>query len=349
LARLEDLYERRAQDRVCAVFEFRTSALARFAQEHPAGFCEYPDPCERAAFWDAHLRERSAILDDSVPAAYLSEFDQGLYGGLLGGEVRFLSDPETGWISSMVPPLFSDLSESRDLAFDPDHPWFRRYLEQMDVFVGRAAGKFGISHFILIDSLNFVFECVGATRTYLALIEAPEEVRRLIDFAFDLNVAVQEAFFERVPLVEGGTCSNMVGWVRGRIVSESVDPFHMTSVGDFERWGRGPVERMLGHFDGGVLHIHGNGRHLLEAVADIPGLKAIYLGDDRGYAPAFTVLPDLKRRAGDVPLVLAVPYEEFCRALGGHTVLGGVQYVVTGTPSADAANETMDRVRKYAV
>ena len=34
----------------------------------------------------------------------LSELDQGLYGGLLGGDVRFLAHPENGWISSMVPP-----------------------------------------------------------------------------------------------------------------------------------------------------------------------------------------------------------------------------------------------------
>jgi len=346
--RLVDLYDRRSPERVLAVFEFPTAALARFARAHPAGFCTYPDPRERIAFWDAHLRERAAVADDSVPAAYLSEFDQGLYAGLLGGEVRFLSDPETGWISSMVPPLFSDLAESRGLAFNPDHPWFRRYLEQTDVFARGASGTFGISHFILIDSLNFLFELIGATKTYLALHDAPAEVERLIDFAFDLNVAVQEAFFERVGLVEGGTCSNMAGWLPGRIVSESVDPFHMTSVADLERWGRAPVERMFAHFDGGVLHLHGNGRHLLEAVSTIPGLKAVYLGDDNGFPPAFAVLPELRRRAGDVPLVLAVPYRDFCRALDNHTLLGGVRYVVTTTPNADAANRAMDRVRVYA-
>jgi hypothetical protein len=46
----------------------------------------------------------------------------------------------------------------------------------------------------------------------------------------------------------------------GRIVSESLGPFHMTSVAYFEKWGREPAERILGTFDGGVIHIHGNGR-----------------------------------------------------------------------------------------
>ena len=54
----------------------------------------------------------------------------------------------------------------------------------------------------------------------------------------------------------------------------------MTSVAYFEQWGREPAERILGHFDGGVIHIHGNGRHLLEAAATLRGLKAILLLDD---------------------------------------------------------------------
>ncbi len=345
--RLEALYEQRARDAICAIFNVHTSALDRFAQRNPAGFCDYPDPKQRAAFWDEHLLERSAVVDDSVPTAYLSEFDQGLYGGLFGGEVRFLSDPGTGWISSMVPPLFSDLSESRGLTFNPQHPWFRRYVEQMDIFARAAAGKFGISHLILIDSLNFVFELVGATNTYLALLDTPDQVAEAIDFAFDLNVAVHEAFFEHVGLVAGGTCSNMVGWVRGRVVSESVDPFHMMSVDDFEKWGRGPVERMFKHFDGGVVHIHGNGRHLLEAVSTLPGLKAIYLGDDKGYEQSFSILPELKRRVGDMPLVLTVAYSDFCDALDKHELTGGVLYTVTDTPDPEAANRQMDRVRNY--
>ncbi|HUU42491.1 MAG TPA: hypothetical protein VMX57_01855 [Planctomycetota bacterium] len=348
LERLDRLYGDRAPDMVCATFEFPTAAMRRFAQVHPAGFCGYPDPAERIAWWDEHLRERAAVRDDTVPSAYLTEFDQGLYGGLLGGEVRFLSDPGMGWVSSMVPPLLEDLSQLDALRFDPGHPWFRRYRDQMDVFRRGAEGKFGISHFILIDGLNFVFELVGATETYLALTARPDAVRRAVDFAFDLNVTVHEAYFEHVGLVEGGTASNMTGWTRGRIVNESVDPFHMTSVDDFERWGREPVERIFRHFNGGAVHIHANGRHLLEAVSTLEGLKAIWLGEDRGFPSSFSMLPELKRRVGDVPLIATVPvYRDFVCALDRHELVGGVRYVVTNTPDADVANRLMDRVRDY--
>jgi len=349
LTRLRLLYQRRAQDRIFAAMEVPSAALAQFRGQYAAGYCDYPDLSTRAAFWDGLLSERRAIEDDSIPSAYLSELDQGLYGGLLGGAVQFMSHPESGWISSMVAPLLKDWSDLDRLRFDPAHPWFQRYLRQLNVFTEAAAGKFGISHFILIDGLNFVFELVGATKTYLSLFECPEMVRRAIELAFDLNVEVQETFFHEVPLLEGGTCSNMVQWIPGRIVSESVDPFHMTSVDYFEQWGREPVERILGRFEGGVLHLHGNGRHLLQSVRSIKGLKAIFLGDDRGFPPAFEVLDDLRARAGDVPLVLQVAFDAFAEKLRQHRLTGGVFYRVQSVPHVEAANRCMEQVRAYRV
>ena len=347
LERLRLLYARQARDRVFAAMGVPSAALAEFRAGYEAGYCDYPEPSGRVAFWDKLLGERAALEDDSIPSAYLSELDQGLYGGVLGGDVAFMAHPENGWISSMVSPLLAEWSELDSLRFDRSHPWFRRYLALLDAFVEGAAGSFGISHFILIDGLNFCFELVGATRTYESLLDRPDAVRRAIDFAYELNVAIQEVFFERVPAVEGGTCSNMVQWIPGRIVSESVDPFHMTSVAYFEAWGREPAERIFGHFDGGVLHIHGNGRHLLEAVCSLKGLKAIFLGDDRGFPRAFDILDELRARTGDTPLVVEVDFASFAAKLDAHELPGGVFYQVQGVPDVETANRCMGKVRAY--
>ncbi len=347
LERLRELHERRTQDRIFARMDVLTNALRLFAERHPHG----PTPCpalpERVAFWNALLVERAEVLDDSMPAAYLSELDQGLYGGIVGGEVRFMAHPENGWISSMVLPICRDWSDLDRLSIDHQSPWYKFYLDELELFRRGAEGKFGISHFILIDSLNFVFEMFGGSRTYLELSDNPAKVGQAVDFAYRLNVEVQRTFFDNVPLLAGGTCSNMVEWVPGKIVSESVDPFHMTSLDCFERWGREPVERMLSAFDGGVLHIHGNGRHLLEAVSSLRGLKALFLGDDKGFPTAFSVLSDLKPRVGDLPLVVQVEFSDFLVALQTHRLTGGVLYKVLNVPSADTANCVMDSVRTY--
>jgi hypothetical protein len=346
--RLRALYERRAQDRIFAAFHVPSEALAQFRAQHGEGFCEYPDLAERLDFWDAYLREGVTLQDDSMPTAYLSELDQGLYGGLVGGDVRFMRS-DNGFISSMVPPILHDWDGLDGLEFSESHPWVQRYLDQLRVFVQRAEGKFGISHLILIDGLNFAFELVGATNTYMSLIEEPEAVRRAIEFGFDLNVWVQRTFFEHVPLYSGGTFSNMLQWIPGRIVSESVDPFHMMSPSYFEEWGRENAERVFAAFDGGAVHIHGNGRHLLEAVSSVVGLKAICLEDDKGIPLAFDVLPELRRRTGNMPLTVGVGFQRFVEALQRKELPGGVMYRVGNVPGIEEANRRMDQVREYRV
>jgi hypothetical protein len=101
LDRLRSLYSRLAGDRILARMLIPSPTLERFQAEHEEGYCDYPPPEERIAFWDSLLGESAAVEDDSVPAAYLSELDQGLYGGLVGGEVRFLCDPKMGRIFSI--------------------------------------------------------------------------------------------------------------------------------------------------------------------------------------------------------------------------------------------------------
>lgn len=347
LERLRAFYLERRPDLILATMQIPLQAMTDFRAAHRAGYCSYPDPAERAAFWDAYYAERARVPDDSVPSAYLTEMDQGLYGGLLGGQVQFMCDPETGWISSMVEPILHDLAEVVNLRFDPEHEWFRRYLRQLRVFVERAEGKFGVSHFILINGLNFVFELVGATRTYLALVERPDLVEHALELAFSVNLAVQQAFFANTPRLAGGTCSNMLQWVPGRIISESVDPFHMTSVDYFEQWGRPVLERIFAQFDGGGVHLHGNGRHLLAAVSSVRGLKGIWLGDDRGFTPAFELLPEIRAQVGDLPLITTVPYPRFREALEQHRLVGGVLYNVTEVPEVETAQRLMEQVREY--
>ena len=350
IERLRSLYERQAGDRIFAVMNLPPGrALQEFATTHEAGYCSYPDPEERIYFWDALFAERKDILDDSIPAAYPSEMDQGLYGGLLGGQVRLLCDTNTGWISSMVPPLIHDWADFDHLTISFENLWGRRYRNQLKIFRQGAQDKFAVSHFILIDSLNFVFELFGAGRTYEELIDNPEQVRRAIDFAYELNARVQDYFFQQIPLFRGGTCCFSAQWVPGRIVSESLDPFHMASVDYFEEWGREPAERILARYDGGLIHLHGNGRHLLEAASTLKGLKAIFLGDDTGFPKAFDVLPELRRRAGDVPFTVGVSYADFTAALAAHTLTGGVLYHVSGVPDIDTANRMMEQVRAYRV
>jgi hypothetical protein len=353
LERLTRLVDRQALDRILAAFIMPSEAMKDFQKHYTGGFIsEYPEPHERIAFWDRFLAERRKLEDDNIPSAYPSEFDQGLYGGLLGGEVRFLSMVQdgyvgSGWISSMVSPLLKDWSGFEGLSWDEGHVWFQRYKNQLRIMNESSRGKFGVAHIIVIDSLNFVYELVGATETYVSLYEQPQMVHRAVDFAYNLNAKIHDTFFDSIDPLHGGTCAWEVPWVPGRIVSESLDPFHMTSIDDFEKWGREPVERMISRYDGGTLHLHANGWHLLEAGCSIKGVKAILLVNEKDHAPAIERIHELRKRAGTMPLSIHVEYGTFAQMLDSHTLPCGIFYYVSGAPGFDAANACMEKVRAY--
>lgn len=345
--RLCSLYQREATDRIFAVMKTPSRVLKQYADKYPSGFCEYPDPEERAYFWDQLLQEYTAIQDDHIPSAYLREFDQGLYGALVGGTPRFMRDATTGQISSMVAPFLPEWEEFGKLKTDPSNVWFQRYLKQIAIFRQASIGKFGISHLILVDSLNFVFELRGATATYLDLFDSPDMVRQAIDFSYHLNRWVTDTFFELVGLEQGGTCSNFGQWIPGKIISESVDPFHMTGISYFEEWGREPIERIFKDYNGGIIHLHANGRHLLDSVKSIKGLKAIRFLEDLGFPTTFELRNTLKQKVGDLPLIMDADFKFFIQALQEKDLPGGILYNVLNVPDQDVANQTMEKVRNY--
>jgi hypothetical protein len=351
LDRLRDFVGRKANDRIFAAFIPPSAAMKSFQKKY-SGFTEYPEPHGRIRFWDSMFKERTRLEDDSIPAAYPSEFDQGLYGGLLGGDVRFLAATDdgyvsSGWISSMIPPLLKDWSGFDKLKFDENHFWFKRFTTQLRIMKEAAGGKFGISHLIAIDSFNFVYELIGATETYLSVVENPDFVQKGIDFGFDLNLKIHSTFFDIVRTLEGGTCSWVVPWIPGRVVNESVDPFHMTSVEYFEKYGIEPAERFISRYDGGVLHLHANGWHLLESACGLKGLKAILMVNEKDHPPALGQIETLRKRAGEVPLSIMVNYNEFTESLERHELVGGVFYYVSAAPDIDSANRWMEKVRAY--
>jgi hypothetical protein len=233
--------------------------------------------------------------------------------------------------------------------FDRDSVWYGCYIDQLRVFRAAARGKFGVSHFILIDGLNFLFELRGATNAYYDALENPEFTHRIMDFAFSLNVKIQQDYFRQIGLYEGGTVSNMAGWVPGKIVSESVDPFHLAAPSFFEQWGRQNVQQMFDRFDGGVLHIHSNGHHLLESISTLRGLKAVMLLEETTAPPPWLSVGALSEKLHGLPMVVSIPFAAFIQGMDRRSLPGGVLYHVTGAPDKQEANEAMRQALDYRV
>jgi len=349
LERLGSFYAGGARDGIFAKMMVVSPTLKEYERFYPEGDIPYPDIRDRAVFWDRLLGEQTELEDDSVPGAYMSEFDGGLYAGLLGSEVRFLYYPERGWVTSMTAPALADFRDWRKLKLDKDGLWAKRFREQINYFKEKSNTKYGIAHFILIDALNLSIELRGGTNMILDVLDYPDELPDYFEFGRELNFWVWDSFFEIIGLYDGGTVSNYGQWMPGRIVSESLDPFHMMSLDYFEEWGRENAEKVFAHYDGGCIHIHqGNGKHLIQPASTIEGIKLIALideiwNDDKAYMH----MDEYDGLRGDVPVLFTIPHPVFTEMLRKKHLAANCLYNVTNVPDVDTANRLMEEVRNY--
>ncbi len=348
ISRMKDLYGGLGVDHIYAKMNIPNPVLEFFANTFDDGPVNQPDVKERSIFWDEVLSIYSNLEDDSIPSCYLSEFDQGLYAGLLGGKVKYLRHAASGWISSMVEPFINDIKEINNFYFDENCTIYKNYINQMEIFKKQGQGKFGISHFICLDGVNFMFELRGATQTYYDLIDYPDEAKKIIDFSTKLCIKVQDDFFKTIGLLQGGTVSNVSQWLPGKIVSESVDAFHLTSSQMFEEWGLDVVKTLFNHFNGGVIHLHTNGHHLINSISKIRGLKCIVFLDENFAEPCYKKLDELSRLCGRIPMVISIPFEEFVNKLESKELPKNILYDVLKVPDIKTANEIMKKVQSYS-
>jgi hypothetical protein len=345
VSRLIDLYSGKGRHRIFARMNIPNPYLDRYAKKNTDGPVTKPDFTERAIFWDQVLSVYTDLEDDSIPSCYLSELDQGLYAGLLGAEIHYIRHAASGWISSMVKPFIDNIHDAENLAFDPDNPVYRDYIRQMEIFKKQAQDKFGISHFICLDGVNFLYELRGATQSYYDLMDYPRKVKKILDFSIGLCISIQEDYFKTVGLYQGGTVSNVGQWIPGKIVSESVDAFHLTSPAVFEEWGRGVVQNLFDRFDGGIIHLHTNGHHLLPSLRSMRGLKSIVFLDEDFAEPCYKKIDELHAGCKTVPMVISIPFSEFILRLDDKSLPGNTLYDVTDVPGLKTANEVMKKVR----
>lgn len=347
-ARLSALYGRKGRGRIYATIEIDNPELRDAMAGVADGACDYPDLNDRLAFWDRILRQRADVEDDSIPICYCSELDQGLASGLFGApDVRFVMDRKTGWVSSMASPFLKGLEGP--LALDRGGLWAKRMREQYRLFAAGAKGKFAVAPVCTIEGLNFLIELRGAANAYLDLMDGPAALGPIMDQSIEAARFVNDAYFNTVGLLHGGTPGYAWQWSPGRTIMDSVDAYHMTGEELFHRWGKPYFERLASYYDGSHVHIHANAYRMIPYVAKLKGLVSIHLGDDPYNPPAMDRIWDYDGQRGDVPLIVPAGKEEFRYRMQNHDLPGNVLYLVQGVQHAGEANDMMRMVKEYRI
>jgi len=345
LARLKDFSARKMEDQILAALSVPNTKPSATAIEFEEGEVSYPDPDFLFDLTDAELASNADVEDDCIPYTCLNMFDQGIYAAGLGGAIRFLQG-KTGHVSSMSEPLVSSIEEAATLTFDPNNEWLQEFRQVAKRWAERAHGKFAMAALVTIDALNFIAEVRGATEALMDLMLKRDICERIMTFALDYNVAIAQMQHEVFEHFDGGSALFRGIWGPGHGVFSSVDAYHLCSSDIFEEAGREYVQELYDRTGHSILHVHGNGWHLLDHVRSLKNLAAITLMQDLKGERPFDHIVDLKKRVGDVPLCVGCTWTELCDGLKHHTLPGGVRYGAAA-PSIEEANRAMKEVRAY--
>ncbi len=283
---------------------------------------------------------RAELLDDAIPAARPNFGDYG-FGAYAGAEVVF------GQGGACAKPFLADLGRVKDLHVDSANRWIQLLEEATRYFAAQSEGLCATSLIETCDSLNFAENAFGSG-VFLELYDHPRELLDLFDFAFELNVFLVEMQRRHIRRLDGGYADLHEEWLPGDCVWLSVDAWGGCGVDAFRRLGRGHLEKMIGRFGTGWLHMHSAHLHLLEEVASIRGLIGIGILDDPNHERCFGRLDRIREVVGGIPLQVNCTKGELLAGLEDGTLPRGVMYWVdSGVQSVAEANRIMEKVRAY--
>jgi hypothetical protein len=292
-----------------------------------------PELVEPEAFLDDQerlLHEGELIPDDILRGASPSQAVPWL-DGMLGATLQILPGSILGVERTLPWDALASLRLHRQ------HPWFVKYLDFIDALVRRAAGRYPVSHGTLIGPSDIAALLRGHTQSVMDLIEAPDQMRRLLERSGDIFRQITEEAWQRIPLYHGGYYDAQYQlWSPGPIVRLQEDAAGVLSPELYREFLQ-PVDRAVArHFPSAFIHLHSNSMFLYDLFLEVEEIRCFQLnyeplsGGPRlaGMLPAFR-----KIQAAGRPLLVRGSFtpHELRLALDSLDPAGLYLYIMVGS------------------
>ena len=220
---------------------------------------------------DRLLREGESIGDDILRGVSPSQGIPWLCG-TMGGRLRVLP----GSVLALDRNLpWGDLD---DVRLDTESPWFRKYMEFLEVLIDWANGRLPVSHGSLIGPCDVAALLRGHSQSILDLIEEPERSRQLLRMCGDVFRDMTEAAWQVISQYHGGWFDAQYQlWAPGPIARLQEDASALYSPALYREFLQ-PVDRSIArHFSSCFMHLHPTSMFLLDAFLEIEELRCFQI------------------------------------------------------------------------
>lgn len=251
-----------------------------------------PDMVDPNAFLEDQerlLREGEVIDDDILRGASPSQAVPWIEG-VLGATLRILPGTVLG-VERTLP-----WEELADLDLDRRDPWFEKYIAFIEALVRCSAGRYPVSHGILIGPSDIAAVVRGHTQSVLDLVESPEPMRRLLWRCGQIFTEITQEAWKHIPLYHGGYYDAQYQlWSPSPIVRLQEDASGVFSPKLYREMLQ-PVDREVGrHFASTFIHLHTNSMFLYDLFLEVEELRCFQVNYElhsggpsiAGMVPAF--------------------------------------------------------------
>lgn len=268
---------------------------------------------------DCYERELAATrwYGDAWPK-WWPNYGAGVGAAFLGAEVHPAPETETVWFASAEPAAIAELHPT----FDPQNRWRRRVYELTERAIARWGERVTVGYTDIGGNLDILASLLGTQDLLFALLDAPDEVERLVGEITALWLRYYDELDALIRQGERGTTPWAAIWAPTRSYMLQSDFAYMISPRMFERFVLPDLAACCAALDHPFYHLDGKGqlRHL-EMLLSLEKLRGIQWIPGDGAPPPEKWLPELRRiREGGKLCQLYVTAEgalEIVQALGG--------------------------------
>jgi hypothetical protein len=258
--------------------------------------------------------ENTRYLGDSFPR-YWPNFGPGIVAAFAGAEVH------PAWDTTWFSPVRAGPVAGLRVTADWQNPWWTRACEVTRAAVERWGAQLAVGITDLGGNLDLLSHLRGAQELLLDMVDAPDEIDRLVGETTRLWLDCFDRLCDLVSPGRGITCWGPL-WSAGRGYMLQSDTAYMISPKMFARFVLPDLEACTAAMEYAFYHMDGRGqiRHL-DALLSIPRLRGIQWvpGDGNPAAEGWLPLLERIRSAGKLCQVTVSPQGALTiiRELGG--------------------------------
>jgi len=186
-------------------------------------------------------------------------------------------------------------NQIENIKLDYNNPWFKKYIEFLDVLIESSEGNYPISHKVNNGPSDLAAKLRGHSQSILDLIDYPERARNLLLKLGEITRDITEKAWERIPnYFEGYFDAQYYLWAPGPIVRVLEDATALYSPKLYREFLQ-PVDRELArHFSYSFIHIHPTSLFILDAFLEIEELRCFQINKEENGPQIKEMIPFFK-------------------------------------------------------